>query len=185
VSDRLTIEFSRAAPVEWFDRWVIDRSLAIARLTHSPFSHVDLVLEDGNLLGASYNPRAPIVYGNPLGVAVRPPDYQVFAVRKRAVIETTPEKAAAFTQFCMDQVGKPFDREALKLSRFLGAKFDNRDWRDLGQWYCAECMARATEVSKLLDRAIVSLKSFITAADYLLIINQMIDPESFWNSDIA
>jgi hypothetical protein len=57
---------------------------------HSPFSHVDFVLSDGNLLGASdQGPHSPVITGNPCGVAIRPSDYQVFGPGKcTAVIQT-------------------------------------------------------------------------------------------------
>jgi len=181
----ILIQFSRAAPVLFFDKWIKDRALCICRLTHSPFSHVDLVMDDprwphGSLLGSSNNPTAPVIIGNPCGVALRHCDYQEFAVRRVARIPCTPEQKQAFTQFCLDQLGKPFDSEAIRVRHFLSFDFKDRDWRDDRNWFCAEMMARATEHAKLLSWKLACYKNRVTATDYLLIINPLIDVDEFY-----
>ena len=103
-------------------------SILIRRICHSPFSHVDLVLPDGGLLGASDSPNTPVLEGNPRGVAVRPPDYEEFGLRCQAIIETPA--ADAVIAAARSQLGKPFDGGALDafLSAFDVGAVDN--WRD-------------------------------------------------------
>lgn len=185
--DAITILCSRAAPVEFFDRWIADRSMCIARLTHCEFSHGDYVMQNGDLLGASFNPRAPIVLtnppGDPCGVARRPWNYQRFAVRRIARIPCTEHQKRKFEHFCLAQLGKPFDSEAIKFKTFLSANFESRKWRNPARWFCYELLARAMEVSGVLERPILSVKNRITGGDFLLIINHLIDVEEFWKSD--
>jgi len=175
----VVLQFSRCAPLTLKERWQqkawVDYSLWICRLTHSPFSHVDYVLEDGNLLGASDNPHAPVVAGNASGVAIRPPDYQRFSVRRNVTIHTTNKRATRFYDFVMAQLGKPFDAEALKPSVFLSSQFHNRDWRTTESWFCAELIGRATEVAPLLDWTIPGIKNRITPADLILLLAPLYD----------
>jgi hypothetical protein len=174
----ITIQFSRSAPPT--RRFAIYWSEWICRLTHSPFSHVDWVMPDGNLFGASDSPDAPVLDGNPKGVAVRPPDYQAFAIRRNATIgNVAAEKVAAFEQFLYQQVGKHFDRAALRPSVFLSFDYANRDWRTPDEWYCAELITRALEVAGVVPWPILVVKNRVTAADLLLIINPLIDVEAF------
>jgi hypothetical protein len=181
----LVVEFSTAAPAAWIDRWIVDRSKMICRLAHSPFSHGDYVLDDGNLLGASDNPGAPHVSGNPRGVAIRPPDYQAFALRRRAVIKTTDDHKRRYESFLRTQLGKPFDGEAVSLTTFLSADFTDRDWRDSARWYCHELLVHGYEVAGILGWKLINVKNRVTAADHLLIINPMIDPDKFWTEHLA
>jgi len=176
---KVVLQFSRCAPLTLRERWQqkawVDFSLWICRLTHSPFSHVDCVLEDGNLLGASDNPYAPVIRGNARGVAIRPPEYQRFAVRRNVTIRTSDRRANRFYDFCMAQLGKPFDSEALKPSVFLSPQFHNRDWRTDDKWFCAELAGRATEVAPLLDWTIPGIKNRITPADLILLLAPLYD----------
>jgi hypothetical protein len=175
----VTLRFSRCAPPTWREKWQnknpLDMSLWICRLTHSPFSHVDLLLGDGNLLGSSDSPHAPVVYGNPRGVAVRPVNYERYAVRRDVSVWTTPARKDRFEEFCRAQVGKPFDSAALKASTFLSPHFENRDWRKADKWFCAELMAHATEIAPLLDWAIPGIKNRVTPADLILLLAPLFD----------
>jgi len=175
----VTMRFSRAAPPTWRERWqtktLIDYSLWICRLTHSPFSHVDLVLDDGNLLGSSNSPQAPIVRGNAAGVAVRPPDYQRFYTRRDVVIPTTPQRKKRFEAFCEAQLGKPFDTAALMPRQWLSPNFHDRDWHANAAWWCAELMTCATEAAPLLDWPIPGIKNRVTCADLILILAPLYD----------
>src|SRR5215469_11418764 len=179
--DTVRLRFSRCAPPtlaeRWRDRTFLDYSLLICRLTHSPFSHVDLVLDNGNLLGSSNNPHASVVKGNARGVAIRPPDYQRFAVRRDAAIMTTEARKQAFHDFCMAQLGKPFDSEALSPKVFLSPHFEYREWRTEDKWFCAELMARATEIAPLLDWPIPGIKNRVTPADLILLLAPKYDFE--------
>jgi hypothetical protein len=175
----LTLRFSRCLTPTWRERWqaksFIDYSVWICRLTHSPFSHVDLLLDDGNLLGSSDNPTAPVIEGNARGVAIRPFDYQKFAVRRDVRMNVTEIQKQTFHDFCIAQLGQPFDTEVMRPRVFISPNFHNRDWRKSGKWYCAELMARATEEAKLLDWPIPGIKNRVTAADLLLLLAPLYD----------
>lgn len=179
----LLLQFSRAAPPTWSEMWrdkiVKDASICICRITHSPFSHVDLVLDDGNLLGASDNPYAPVLEGNARGVAVRPPNYQKFAIRRIARLHAAQPVKADFVSFCKQQIGKPFDNSALSIREFLSPEFSNRDWREDKAWYCAEMLGRAVEVSRLISWAYPGIKGRLTAADLLNYTASLIDFDEF------
>lgn len=182
----IAIQFSTCAPPTLRERFStfppLDYSSWICRITHSPFSHCDAELPDGNLLGASNNPEAPFIAGNPSGVAIRPPDYQHFAIRRRAVLRATDQQAQIFAAFCHTQLGKPFDSGALKLTTFLSGDFTNRNWRDPSAWFCCELIARAIEVAGLLPWGIIGVKNRITAGDLLLIAAPiMSNVDTFWS----
>jgi hypothetical protein len=177
----IVIQFSRAAPIEWFDKWVFDRSKLICRLSHSPFSHGDIVLVDGTLLGSSDSPKVPVLRGNPAGVAIRTASYHKFGVSRVARIQCTVEQRNRFYDYCMGQIGKPYDHAALKVGTFLSAEFENRDWRDEVAWFCFELIARGIEVSGVLSWRLLAIKNRITGADLLMMINPvMSNVDSFW-----
>ncbi len=153
-------------------------------MCHSPFSHIDFVLEDGNLLGASDNPGAPVLRGNPRGVAIRPgqPPYQDFGVRRHMVIRTP--KAGAIIDKAMGELGKPFDASAL--SDFLSDDFPGvRDWRNKGMWFCAEYTVWCFEdVGYWRPQELLWPKNRVSPTDIFLIF--MFDPnwvnrETFWS----
>lgn len=102
MSDRVTLQFSTSTA------W---QSAIIRCMTHSPFSHIDIQLEDGTLLGASDSPNAPVIAGNPRGVAIRPANYEDFGLRVSATIVT--EKADTIIAAAKSQLGKKFDNAAL------------------------------------------------------------------------
>ena len=172
----IVVQCSRAAPVGWLAEHfqLFDTSHWIARLSHSPFSHGDLRLDNGDLLGSSNSKNSPYIAGNPAGVAIRPPDYQKFRLRVDARIEATAEQKAAFEQFCRDQLGKPFDSEALRFRTFLSGDFHDRDWREPSKWYCWEMIACATKHANLLRRPLVIVKNRVTSADWLLMVNHIL-----------
>ena len=93
-----------------------------------PFSHVDLVLPDGSLLGA----RSDKIMSIPSGVQVRPPDYERWERVERISVEVTPEQYSKAMGFAFDQVGKPYDY--ISIFGFLV----NRNWRDEDAWFCSE-----------------------------------------------
>ena len=141
---RIILQFSTTTNTwQWkppfFPNWA---SVAIRRMTHSPFSHVDFELPDGSLLGASDSPKAPVIKGNPRGVAIRPSDYEDFGLRRHMFLET--EKADAILAFAMDQLGKPFDNTALR-SFLSDALPGERDWHNPDTWFCSEMVVCALE----------------------------------------
>src|SRR4029077_1703728 len=100
--DTLTFRFSTSENTA--ANWA---SAAIRRLCHSPFSHVDYLLPDGNLLGASdQGPKSPCIAGNPQGVAIRPPHYQKFGIRRDMAPGT--DRAEEILNVAKTQLGKPF-----------------------------------------------------------------------------
>jgi hypothetical protein len=176
----LVFQFSTCQPESWLARHVgfpFDPSENIRRATRSPYSHVDFVLLDENLLGASDSPAAPVVEGNPRGVAIRPPNYQKFGIRRRAAIYT--DKARSILALARAQVGKPFDHAALKLKHMLSDSWGNRDWRDPSQWYCAELGVFCCEQEHLWPFPLVIQKDRVTAGDFLCYLNPIMDVARF------
>jgi hypothetical protein len=162
----LTIQFSRSA--EW-------QSTLIAKLCHGPFSHVDLVLNDGNLLGASDNKDAPVIDGNPQGVAIRPPEYQHFAIRRQMILDT--DLADAIIAQWMTQLGKPFDSGGLHT--FLDEAVFERNWRDPAKWFCSEGVVWAKEQAGYWKRELLWAKSRLSPMD-LYMLNMMDDRFVNW-----
>jgi hypothetical protein len=180
----LIIRMSRCAPPTLYERWqnrsLIDYSAWICRSTHCPFSHGDLRLDNGYLLGASDNKFAPIVTGNPRGVAIRPVEYQRFAIRRDLVFKTTDQIKKDFTDFCIAQIPKPFDTEALMFSTFFSGDFANRDWRAEDKWFCYEMLGRAAEVSGLIDWPYPGIKNRMTGGDFLIWVASKMDFNRFF-----
>jgi hypothetical protein len=93
-----------------------------------PYSHVDIVLKDGTLLGA----RSDAVGGQPPGVRIRPPDYESWEHIARISIDSLPYQEANAYAFAQAQLGKPYDTTAI-----IGFIF-NRGWREDDSWICSE-----------------------------------------------
>lgn len=115
-------------------------SSLIAWLGCAPFSHTDIILPDGQLLGA----RSDRVGGKPPGVQIRPPGYVKFAAKVVFTIPCTDAQEGAFLDFAHKQVGKPYDKWAI-----LGF-ITGRDWRDESAWFCDELVVRCAEVSTIM-----------------------------------
>lgn len=157
-------------------------SAAIRRLSHSPFSHVDFLLEDGNLLGASdQGPHSPCIAGNPQGVAIRPPNYQKFGKRRDMILRT--DRADDVINAAKTQLGKPFDSSGLW--EFLGDKPPGeRDWRNVEAWFCAEHKVWSCEEGRLWSNKLAWPKNRITPTDLLLLFLQddrWENRETFWD----
>jgi len=175
--DLLVLQFSTSE--DSISNW---GSALIRRMCHSPFSHIDLVLPDGNLLGASDHPDAPVVSGNPRGVAIRPPGYQPFGTRRQMIIRT--KRAEAIRSAIMSQLGAPFDSSALL--DFISDAFPGlRDWRDSGTWFCAELIIWGFETgSYWAPKSLLWPKNRVSPTDIFLIF--MFDPnwlnrDEFWS----
>lgn len=159
-------------------------SSLIRRTNHSPFSHIDIMLEDGNLLGASHNPAAPTVAAyprsNPCGVAVRPPEYQRFRYRRQMVIST--HHADDVRAIALTQLGKDFDGGSLK--EFISDKFPgNRDWRLDNHWFCAELVAFCLEVADVFNGPLPWPKNRVSPTDLLLLFltdQRWVNRDTFW-----
>lgn len=188
MTDQVVIQFSTAASTPFFwTGWKNRASYVIRCLCHSNFSHAEFLLDDGNLLGASdQGPLSPCSAGSPLGVAIRPPNYQLFGIRRQMVIRT--DKTDAIIAFAKDQLGKPFDRTALH--NFLSPALPGaRDWRDPSSWFCSELVLCAMEQSgyfvPILGKSQLPVpKNRVSPNDLLEIL--LLDPnwtnrDAFWN----
>jgi hypothetical protein len=163
-----------------FSRSTENISKLIAWACRSPFSHVDAVLDDGNLLGASDSPNAPVITGNPSGVAIRPPDYQPFAIRRIAHVYVPARVEARFYDILRSQLGEPFDNSAMH-AVFSSHVSDPRDWKDESAWFCSELKAWSFEEAGALDVPPLISKNRVTPPDLLLIISHLVaNAETFW-----
>lgn len=145
----------------------------IRMITNCRFSHADLVVPEG-LLGASGSPHAPVVQGNPNGVAVRPFDYEPFLIRQRAVVKTP--KAAAIVARARSQLGKPFDN--VGLHSLLHPPTDLnvwRDWRETAQWWCVELHAWAVEIEGFWPFEVLTPENRMTPPMLLALLNPYLD----------
>lgn len=166
-----------SAPIAWRNK----SSWVIRKLAHSPFSHVDFVMSDGTLLGASdMGEGSPIVSGNPCGVAVRPWNYQQFGYRRQMILDT-PKADDIYNQ-AYSQLHKPFDNGGLR--NFLSSDFPNvRDWRDPAWWWCSELGAWSEETGGYWDHPLSWPKNRVSPTD--LVLAHVTDPrfvnrETFW-----
>lgn len=118
-------------------------------------SHVDAVLDSGELLGAHLDG----------GVKIRPPDYETWARVKRLALPATDTQAQDFYGFMRSQIGKPYDSWAIA-GLVLG-----RDWREADSWFCSEIGARGLELSAWLPSPLSDGVEFITPRDLELIVS--------------
>lgn len=163
-----------------FSRSTENVSRLIAWACRSPFSHVDYVMKDGNLLGASDSPHAPYIEGNPSGVAIRPMDYQPFAIRRIAHIYVPTRVEARFDELMRAQLGEPFDNHAMH-AVFQPDNNTDRDWRDASRWFCSEMKAFGFEESGAFDVPPLISKDRVTPPDLLLMISHLVaNAETFW-----
>jgi hypothetical protein len=131
-----------AAPAYLRWQFVRQRDLVsdlIAVGTAGVFSHVDIVLDDGALLGA----RTDAVGGAPPGVQIRPANYLASLWTHQVIIAvpcTTLQKGIA-DNFVHLQVGKEYDK--LAIAGFVA----DRNWRSANEWFCSELGARYGEVA--------------------------------------
>lgn len=104
--------------------------------THGDVGHVDIVLPDshpraGDLLGAQNEDG---LGGMPSGVQIRPADYGDscgMINRKRVILPTTEECAAAAYDWALSMVGAPYDTDAIR------GIILNEDWSTPGSFICS------------------------------------------------
>jgi hypothetical protein len=166
----ITIQFSSSTA------WA---SAIIRKVSHSPFSHVDAVIADGqSLLGSSdMGPNSPCITGNPQGVAVRPHNYQEFDIQRNARLEISDDGKTKFYDALYSRLGKPFDCEAL-LS-FLDDGIDH-DWQQDDKWFCSELIAWALQTAGYWNGPLRVPMSRITPHDLLMTLSQ---DKNFTNSE--
>ena len=107
-------------------------SWGIRYWTAGPFSHVDTVLDDGQLLGARADG----------GVAIRPGNYAKFSKITQVYLSARDTQERVFHTFEDAQLGKPYDHSA------IWGFAANRDWRDPQKWFCSELVLAALEESQ-------------------------------------
>lgn len=135
--------------IEWFD--------------HGAYSHVDIVLPSGELLGA----RDDEIEGIPSGVQIRPASYVAGYHVKRVEIPAPDPVVASFYELAHSQIGKPYDRTA------IAAFFVGRDWREDDSWFCSELFSWLLEQSGFLHPLSAPCNK-IAPDDALLIVSAFI-----------
>jgi hypothetical protein len=124
-------------------------------------SHVEAILPDGNLLGATFLDG---------GVVIRKPGYDAGKVLQDGVIEldATPEQEALFYAFLHDQVGKPYDWTAI-----ISYLFPWRDWQEDDSWECSELQSAALSHCGLFPPKMIVGWNRITLRDIMLIASTL------------
>jgi uncharacterized protein YycO len=145
----ITLQFSTGNDLE---------SWAIRSFQRAWPTHVDYVLEDGQLLGARF----------PDGVQVRPSDYMKFTRTERVDIVVPYFKETAFKTFIKEQVGKPYDW--LAIISFSCIVACNRNWRQEDAWFCSELIAAAFEYSGI-TRQLAPTINRLTPRDIYLVVS--------------
>lgn len=102
-------------------------SRVIRLFTWSDFSHVDLVVNSQDLLGAKLSG----------GVRIRKAAAQKFSKVAQFGVHVSPAEEAQVIAFLFGQIGKPYDWGAI-----FGLIF-RRDWQKAESWFCSELIAAA------------------------------------------
>lgn len=124
------------------------------------YSHVDAVLPDETLLGS----RSTKAGALKSGVQIRPKNYQKFKRVMIIEIDCTEYQANIFYQFLKDQIGKPYDKEAIFAFIF------NRNWNDKSKWFCSELIMAALEEAGITSKIYIDVNK-ITPVALSLIAN--------------
>lgn len=140
-------------------------SLAIRYFEHGQWSHVDLVLPDGSLLGA----RSDKILGIPPGVQVRPSTYANFTSKQIVALPCADHQAEAAYEFAHEQIGKPYDATAI-LAFAIG-----RDWRSDDSWFCSELAAAAIEMCGIIPYKLAVTENKVTPGDLFLICSVLVN----------
>jgi hypothetical protein len=144
----------------------------IRLMTHSPYSHVDAVIPPGlpDIDKLTPKPYGLLGVSDPGGVMIRQAHYQGFKTRRRVTMKT--DKADAFIQNMVSQLGKPFDPEAL----LRVVDLNRQDWRQRDKWFCSELVTWALEEAGFFNYDLAVTKNRVSPADLLLLLNPYIDP---------
>ena len=117
------------------------------------FSHVECVMPDGTMLGAHADG----------GVQARPSGYDAAYNPIETIVEvlSPSDKEAAFHDFLLAQIGKPYDmgaiaalagREAWATEEAILADLQ-KPWETPDRWICSELIDDALEVAGVLPRS--------------------------------
>lgn len=123
-----------------------------------PYTHVELVMDDGRLLGAMGD-----------GVKARPQGYDSgrFLQEKFLTIKMTADQETVFTFFLNQQIGKPYDRLAVT------AFFVGRDWQEPDSWDCSELIASGLASCGVFPQHLAVSFSRITVRDVFLLTSTL------------
>jgi hypothetical protein len=108
------------------------------------FSHVDLVMDDGRLLGA----RSDVVGGSPAGVWPRKPNYEIWSNISRISIDVTEAQYDAFWTFANSKIGTEYNKLGI-VGFVTGTSLTNAN--DL---FCSQYGAEAVSASGLFPHPI-------------------------------
>lgn len=121
-------------------------------------SHVDAVFDDGTLYGA----RSDKVGGQPAGVYTRRANYEPWPNRVLIELPATDVQKRDWLKFLRAQYALPYDHMAI-----LGF-VSGRAWREEDSWICSELLARALEVSGIVEPLYLSASRITPIALALL-----------------
>ena len=96
-------------------------------MTWSQYSHVGVLLPDGNVVEARY----------PEGVIMRRLDLAVEHATDYEIVKIPVKNPKAVYDFMKDHLGKKYDLSG------LFAFLTKRDWQNLDKWFCSELVASA------------------------------------------
>lgn len=109
-----------------FSKRVHPGSYLIRAVTWSEWSHCELLLPDGRLLGAAA----------PHGVGYDTMDNRL-SIASAAAVMRFPGDADAAVRFATEQLGKPYDFKGV-----VGIGL-HRDWEEDSSWWCSEFVGKA------------------------------------------
>jgi hypothetical protein len=153
-------------------------SAIIRRLSHSEFSHIDLMLPGEGLLGVSGPDKSIKDVG---GVLIRPFNAWPYKFPpKIARVQCSDDVVRKTIEFARSQIGKPFDNAALYhfLRDRAGLPVVGRDWRDPSQWFCSEYQLRCPEVGGLFPYPLITRKDVVSPNDCLIYFNPFMSPDN-------
>jgi hypothetical protein len=123
-------------------------SWAISWFGGGGYSHVDLVMPDGGLLGA----RSDWIKGIHPGVMIRPPDYEKWKVKTVVAKEVSQLQFDQAIAIAKKQLFKPYDMTA------IWGFATGRDWRNLDEWFCSELLMYVFETAKIVPEIPVKVE---------------------------
>lgn len=133
-------------------------SRAIQWFSQGICSHVDAVLDSGELLGS----RSDSVGGKPPGVQIRPADYEAFSRVVRIYLPAPDEMVSDFYALIRGEIGKPYDSEGIL------AFISGRDWHDSSAWFCSELQGAMLERCGYFASSLATPSNKLTPAGLLL-----------------
>jgi uncharacterized protein YycO len=133
-------------------------SRAISWFSSGHFSHVDIVLPDGKLLGARSDAA-----GGVKGVAIRNAAYEKWNKVVIFNVFGTPKQVKTAYDIALAQVGKPYDHTAI-----LGFMM-NRAWMDSDAWYCSELVMAALQQAGIIGELYLAANKITPVAAALAI----------------